>query len=68
MSTLCPKIGTFQWSCTREECTCHLKSSLPAGKSTCLHCGHTEYSDCPSFYRHLGDTLPYGCLLKGGVE
>lgn len=28
-NTLCPKIGAAQWTCTRDECTCHLKESIP---------------------------------------
>jgi len=27
-NTLCPKIGAAQWTCTRDECTCHLKESI----------------------------------------
>jgi hypothetical protein len=27
-NTLCPKIGAEQWTCTKDECTCHLKESI----------------------------------------
>lgn len=27
-TTKCPKQGVLQWSCTQEECICHLKSSI----------------------------------------
>jgi hypothetical protein len=27
-NTLCPKIGAAQWTCTFDECTCHLKESI----------------------------------------
>jgi hypothetical protein len=27
-NTLCPKIGAAQWTCTKDECTCHLKESI----------------------------------------
>lgn len=62
--TLCPKIGMHQWSCTREECTCHLKGSIPVGKVVCTHCGNTDYNKCIYFYRHAHDTVPIGCLLR----
>jgi hypothetical protein len=27
-NTKCPKLGAAQWSCTKDECTCHLKESI----------------------------------------
>ena len=27
-NTLCPKIGAAQWSCSKDECTCHLKDGI----------------------------------------
>src|ERR1700676_5044593 len=27
-NTLCPKIGAAQWSCTKDECTCHLNERI----------------------------------------
>ena len=31
-NTLCPKIGATQWTCTYDECTCHLKETIPVRK------------------------------------
>lgn len=63
MNTLCPKVGASQWSCSREECTCHLKSSIP-GEVTCVNCGHTDMTKCLYWYRHAHDKVPEGCLLR----
>lgn len=27
-NTICPKLGAAQWSCTHDECTCHLKPTI----------------------------------------
>ena len=27
-NTICPKIGAAQWTCTKDECTCHLKETI----------------------------------------
>ena len=37
-NTLCPKIGAAQWTCTKDECTCHLKDSIPARYFTRAEC------------------------------
>lgn len=42
-NTLCPKIGAAQWTCTREECTCHLKESIP---ERCKICGRPKREKC----------------------
>lgn len=31
-TTKCPKIGQLQWSCTYEECICHLKANIKQRK------------------------------------
>ena len=28
INTLCPKIGMYQWTCTYEECNCHLREQI----------------------------------------
>ena len=28
INTLCSKIGAAQWTCTKDECTCHLKETI----------------------------------------
>jgi hypothetical protein len=37
-NTLCPKIGAAQWTCTRDECTCHLKENIPARHGAAIAC------------------------------
>ena len=37
-NTLCPKIGAAQWTCTKDECTCHLKDSIGVRHGAALAC------------------------------
>jgi hypothetical protein len=41
MNTLCPKIGAAQWTCTRAECTCHLKETIPERRGAAAACAHS---------------------------
>lgn len=42
-TTLCPKMGVMQWTCTKDECICHLKDSI---KPTCKKCGRRTRTGC----------------------
>lgn len=47
-NTLCPKIGAAQWTCTYDECTCHLKETIPARPGAAIACA-TATGKRPSY-------------------
>jgi hypothetical protein len=34
-TTKCPKMGTEQWSCSKDECICHLKEKITCDYPNC---------------------------------
>lgn len=59
-NTLCPKIGAAQWTCTKDECTCHLKDSIGVRHGEAMTGAHSHEDGALEPYcpfcrkRHVG--------------